>query len=64
MNVKNQNYKHINLNSLPNNFLMEQSVLTIILTNPFLLKNVVNRLKINSFYYENHKISSAVLSLN
>ena len=54
--MKNQNEKYINLNSLPNNFLMEQSILTILLTNPFLLKNVINTLKINSFYYENNKI--------
>ena len=54
--MKNQNEKYINLNSLPNNFLMEQSILSILLTNPFLLKNVINTLKINSFYFENNKI--------
>jgi replicative DNA helicase len=56
MNIKNQNEKYINLSSLPNNFLMEQSILTILLTNPFLLKNVINTLKVSSFYYENNKI--------
>jgi replicative DNA helicase len=56
MNIKNQNDKYINLNSLPNNFLMEQSILTILLTNPLLLKNISNLLKVNSFYFDNHKI--------
>ena len=56
MNIKSKNDKYINLNSLPNHALLEQSILTILLTNPFLLKEVLNILKTNSFYFENHKI--------
>jgi replicative DNA helicase len=54
MNIKNNN--SINLDSLPNHFLMEQSILNILLTNPFLLKNIINKLKRNSFYIESHQL--------
>ena len=43
-------------NSLPNNFLAEQAILNILLTNPLLIKNTFNNLKSESFYYDHHKI--------
>lgn len=48
--------KYSNLTPLPNNFLAEQSILNILLTNSALIKNVICVLKINSFYFEEHKL--------
>ena len=52
----NKTNDSINLDILPNYYLKEQSILTILLTNPFLLKNVINLLKVNSFYFKPHQI--------
>ena len=41
---------------LPNNFLAEQAVLNILLTNPNLIKNVVTLTSVESFYFEPHKL--------
>jgi replicative DNA helicase len=52
------------LTPLPNNFLVEQSVLNILLTNPNLIRSVSSNLKINSFYALNHQlIYQSVLEL-
>jgi replicative DNA helicase len=56
MNLKKISNKYINLNSLPNNFFAEQSILNILLTNPDLLEKIKEQLKINSFYFEAHKL--------
>jgi replicative DNA helicase len=47
--------KYSNLTSLPNNFLAEQGILNILLTNSILIKRAISLLKINSFYFESHK---------
>ena len=44
------------LNQLPNNFLAEQGVLNILLTNPLLIKNINATLPIESFYFESHRL--------
>ena len=41
---------------LPNNFLAEQAVLNILLTNPNLIKSVLPNLSVNCFYFQTHKI--------
>ena len=46
----------INLKNLPNNIFAEQAILTILLTNPFLVKTIIDKLNINSFYFEPHRI--------
>ena len=43
-----------NLN-LPNNFLAEQGILNILLTNPTLIERVVLLLKSNAFYFPPHR---------
>lgn len=48
--------KYSNLTTLPNNFLAEQSILNILLTNSALIKNTISILKINSFYFDEHKL--------
>jgi len=48
--------KYSNLTSLPNNFLAEQGILNILLTNSILVKTAISLLKYNSFYFENHKM--------
>ena len=45
-----------NIEQLPNNFLAEQGILNILLTNPLLVKNVLSILEPESFYFEGHKI--------
>ena len=42
--------------NLPNNFLAEQGILNILLTNPSLIKNISNLIKPESFYYGEHQI--------
>ena len=42
--------------NLPNNFLAEQGILNILLTNPSLIKNISNLIKPESFYYGEHEI--------
>ena len=41
---------------LPNNFLAEQAVLNILLTNPSLIKSVLPNLSVNCFYFPTHKL--------
>ena len=41
-----------NLTELPNNFLAEQGILNILLTNPILVKTTISLLKPNSFYFD------------
>nr|YP_009545219.1 replicative DNA helicase [Synura uvella]AYO28373.1 replicative DNA helicase [Synura uvella] len=45
-----------NLISLPHNFLAEQGILSILLTNPSLIKNCLSNLSINSFYHDSNKL--------
>ena len=57
--------KYSNLKELPNNFLAEQGILNILLTNPILVKTAISLLKPNSFYFENHKvIYEIIIGLN
>jgi len=54
-----------NLTELPNNFLAEQGILNILLTNPILVKTAISLLKLNSFYFENHRlIYEIIVDLN
>jgi len=49
---------------LPSNFIAEEAVLNILLTNPNLIKNISSSLKINAFYFLNHQIIyKAILEL-
>jgi replicative DNA helicase len=48
--------KHQNSTSLPNNFLAEQAILNLLLTNSSLIKEAVLDLKPESFYFEDHKL--------
>ena len=41
---------------LPNNFLVEQAVLNILLTNPNLIKSTVQNLTFDCFYFPTHKL--------
>ena len=41
---------------LPNNFLAEQAVLNILLTNPSLIRSVLPNLSVNCFYFPTHKL--------
>jgi len=54
--MKEQKLKNLNLQALPNNFLAEQSLLNILLTNPKIIKKTLEAVKIESFYFEPHKI--------
>ena len=57
--------KHSNLAELPNNFLAEQGILNILLTNPPFIKTAISLLKSSSFYFENHKIIyDTIIELN
>jgi replicative DNA helicase len=46
---------------LPNNFLAEQAILNIILTNPIDFKIILTTLKANNFYYESHQLIFEVI---
>ena len=48
--------KHQNSTPLPNNFLAEQAILNLLLTNSSLIKEAVLDLKSESFYFEEHKL--------
>jgi replicative DNA helicase len=48
--------KYSETTKLPNNFLVEQSVLNILLTNPTLIENTLAKLKTEYFYFEPHSI--------
>jgi len=60
--MKEQKLKNLNLQALPNNFLAEQSLLNILLTNPKIIKKTLEALKIESFYFEPHKIIYSTIS--
>lgn len=59
--MKEQKLKYSTLTPLPNNFLAEQSILNILLTNPKLIKKALETLKIESFYFEENKILYSTL---
>jgi replicative DNA helicase len=54
MNISKLKYSDQTI--LPNNFLAEQSILNILLTNPNVAKEILPDLKFNTFYFEPHKI--------
>ena len=54
--MKNQNIENTKIVELPNNFLAEQAILNILLTNPNLVKNVNSLINIESFYFEPHRL--------
>ena len=53
--------KYTNSNILPNSFLIEQSILNILLTNSFLIKKVAPTIRKESFYFEPHSILYEIL---
>jgi replicative DNA helicase len=59
--MKQEKLNYSNLTTLPNNFLAEQAILNILLTNSSLIKNKISNLKLNSFYYEPHKLIYEVI---
>ena len=59
--MKEQKLKYSNSTELPNNFLAEQSILNILLTNPALITKATENLKEESFYFEPHKIIYSIL---
>jgi replicative DNA helicase len=59
--MKEKKLKYSSLAVLPNNFFAEQSILNILLTNPLLIKKIVGKLKVESFYFEPHRIIYASL---
>lgn len=59
--MKEQKLKYSNSTELPNNFLAEQSILNILLTNPSLITTAIENLKEESFYFEPHKIIYSIL---
>ena len=54
--MKKIKLNYSNLTPLPNNFLAEQAVLNILLTNPNLIKSILPNLSLNCFYFPIHKI--------
>lgn len=54
--MKAQNIENTKSVELPNNFLAEQAILNILLTNTNLIKNVNSLINIESFYYEPHRL--------
>ena len=53
----NQNkFKYSGITPLPSTFLIEQSVLNIVLTNPMVFKEVSSTLKKEFFYFKPHQI--------
>ena len=60
--MKEQKLKNLNLQALPNNFLAEQSLLNILLTNPKIIKKTLEAVKIESFYFEPYKIIYSTIS--
>lgn len=48
--------KYLNTTPLPNNFLAEQAILNLLLTNPSLIKEALLDLKTESFYFEPHRL--------
>lgn len=61
----NSQIKYSQSTILPNNFLAEQAVLNILLTNPTLIENNLSKLNIECFYFEPHRlIFLAILKLS
>jgi replicative DNA helicase len=54
--MKQEKLNYSNLTTLPNNFLAEQAILNILLTNSFLVSKVSTKLKPETFYFEPHRI--------
>ena len=54
--MKKETSENVKKTDLPNNFLAEQAVLNILLTNPNLIKNVTTILTCESFYFKPHKL--------
>jgi replicative DNA helicase len=57
INIENKNGFHNNM--LPNNFLAEQAILNILLTNPknlSLIRKNIENLKVEYFYNESHQV--------
>jgi replicative DNA helicase len=54
--MKKVKLNYSNVTPLPNNFLIEQAVLNILLTNPNLTNNIRSSLSLNCFYYPIHQI--------
>ena len=54
--MKKETSENVKKTDLPNNFLAEQAVLNILLTNPNLIKNVTAILTCESFYFKPHKL--------
>ena len=44
------------ISPIPNNFMVEQNILNILLNNPTLIKSTILNLKSNAFYNESHKL--------
>ena len=62
--MTNSKIKYSETTKLPNNFLAEQSVLNILLTNPTLIENTLAKLKVEYFYFEPHSIIfNAIINL-
>lgn len=59
--MKEQKLNYSSATPLPNNFLAEQSILNILLTNPLLIKTTIATLKVESFYFEPHKTIYSIL---
>jgi replicative DNA helicase len=51
----------LNLTNLPSDFIVEQSILSILLKNPGLIKNTFSKLKVSTFYSEDTKLIYQVL---
>jgi replicative DNA helicase len=63
--MTNSKIKYSESITLPNNFLAEQAILNILLTNPLLIENIIPKLKIECFYFEPHSlIYEAIVNLS
>ena len=54
--MKKERSDNLKKADLPNNFLAEQALLNILLTNPSLIKNLTAVINVESFYFEPHKL--------
>lgn len=54
--MKNVKLNYSNLTPLPNDFLVEQSILNILLTNPNLIQTTIPNLAVNCFYSPTNKL--------
>lgn len=63
--MESQKFKYSNNSVLPNNFLAEQAILNLLLTNPQVIKDILTELKPASFYFEPHRIIyESLIALN